>query len=163
MKKVIMFLFFIISINPLYAQAGLISYDGEEIIGVMSLPQDSRFQTPDGKHVDIGYIYKSVTILFVPIWNYDGRLVGITGEKNTYLDLTHEQILSISSEAGRKLPKKPYIDFWQRIGGKIVFSLVIILFVINLRIKMRKKSLYLSELPTERERLKDILLNSQEF
>ncbi len=163
MKKAIMFIFFIISINPLYVQAGLLSYDGEEIIEVMSLPNDSRFQTPDGKYVDIGYIYKSVTILFVPIWNYDGRLIGITGDKDTYLDLTHEQILGLSSEAGRKLPKKPYLDFWHRFGGKFVFLLVIIFFVLNIKNKMKKKSLYLSSLPTARERLKDILTNSQEF
>ena len=165
MNKAIIFILFILMINPsdAHAKAGLLSFGGEEIIEVINLPNDERFQTPEGHYVDVGYIYKSVAVLFVPIWNYDGRLVGITGQENTYLNLTSEQITGIISEAGRKLPEKPYLDFWHRIGGKIVFLIIVLFFGFNIRKKMKKKASFLSSLPTSRERLKDILVNSQEF
>lgn len=165
MNKAIIFILFILTINPsdAHAKAGLLSFGGEEIIEVINLPNDERFQTPEGHYVDVGYIYKSVAILFIPIWNYDGRLVGITGQENTYLNLTPEQITGIISEAGTKLPEKPYLDFWHRIGGKIVFLIIVLFFGFNIRKKMKKKASFLSSLPTSRERLKDILVNSQEF
>lgn len=165
MNKAIVFILFILMINPSYAhaKAGLLSFGGENIIEVINLPDDERFQTPEGHYVDVGYIYKSVAVLFIPIWNYDGRLVGITGQKNTYLDLTPEQIISVISEAGKKLPEKPYLDFWHRIGGKIIFLLAVLFFGFKIRNKMKKKSSFFSSMPTSRERLKDILVNSQEF
>lgn len=163
MKKLIIFLLFVLMINSNYAQAGLLSYDGEEIIEVVNLPNEEWLKTPEGEYVDIGYIYKSVEILFVPIWNYDGRLVGITGQEGTYLELTSDQITEIILKVGIELPEPPYLDLWHRIGGKVVFLMAILFFAFNTRNKMKKKSSFLSSLPTGRERLKDILINSQEF
>lgn len=165
MQKTILLLLFILMMNPnnAFAKAGLLSFGGEEIIEVVALPNDERFQTPEGQHVDIGYIYKSVAILFVPIFNYDGRLVGITGQEGTYLDLTPEQIVGIASEAGVKLPEAPYLGVWHRFGGKIILVIAALYFGFTIRKKMKTKASYLSALPTGRERLRDILINSQEF
>ncbi|NMH66824.1 hypothetical protein [Shewanella salipaludis] len=165
MKKAIIITLLILVMNPGYvhAKAGLLSFGGEEIVEVVKLPNDERFQIPEGQYVDIGYIYKSVAVLFVPIWNYDGRLVGITGQEDTYLNLSPEEITDIVSEAGMKLPEKPYLDFWHRIGGKIVFLIALLAFGFNAMNKIKKKASFLSSLPTGRERLRDILTSSQEF
>ncbi|MCE9685886.1 hypothetical protein LZP73_06595 [Shewanella sp. AS16] len=165
MKKAIIFTLLILVMNPGYAhaKAGLLSFGGEEIVEVVNLPNDERFQMPEGQYVDIGYIYKSVAVLFVPIWNYDGRLVGITGQEDTYLNLSPEEITDIVSKAGMNLPEKPYLDFWHRIGGKIVLLIALLVFGFNAMSKMKKKASFLSPLSTGRERLRDILINSQEF
>jgi len=146
-----------------HAKAGFLSFGGEEIIEVIDLPNDERFQTPEGEYVNIGYIYKSVAILYIPIWNYDGRLVGTTGQVDTYLNLPQDQISIMIIESGKEFPQMPFLDFWYRIGGKTVFLIAICFIGFNIRSKMKKKASFLSPLPTARERLKDILINSQEF
>ena len=165
MKITIVFIAFMLLMAPSYTQAkaGLLSFGGEEIIEVINLPNDERFQTPEGQYVDIGYIYKSVAVLFIPLWNYDGRLVGVVGQDGSYLNLTSEQITGVILEAGSTLPEEPYLDLWHRVGGKIVLLIAVLFFGFNIRKKMKKKASFLSALPTGRDRLKDILLNSQEF
>ena len=90
--RISILLILIFSSNYVHAKAGFLSFGGEEIIEGIDLPNDERFQTPEGEYVNIGYIYKSVAILYIPIWNYDGRLVGTTGQTDTYLNLPQEQI-----------------------------------------------------------------------
>lgn len=146
-----------------HAKAGFLSFGGEQIIEVIDLPNDERFQTPEGEYVNIGYIYKSVAVLFIPIWNYDGRLVGTTGQEDTYLNLPQDQISIMLIESENEFPQMPLLDFWHRIGGKMIFLIAIGFIGFNIRKKMKKKASFLSPLPTARERLKDILINSQEF
>jgi hypothetical protein len=161
--RISILLILIFSSNYVHAKAGFLSFGGEEIIEAIDLPNDERFQTPEGEYVNIGYIYKSVAILYIPIWNYDGRLVGTTGQTDTYLNLPQEQIEIMIIESGKEFPQMPLLDFWHRIGGKTLFLIALGFISFNIRKKMKKKSSFLSPLPTARERLKDILINSQEF
>ncbi|RPA62679.1 hypothetical protein EGC86_06160 [Shewanella frigidimarina] len=153
----------VIAPNAAHAKAGLISFGGENIVPVVELPDDERFQTVDGDYVDIGYIYKSVEILFIPLWNYDGRFAGMLPQQDAYIDLTPLQVTGLTLEAGMVLPEAPYLDFWHRIGGKIVCLVLCGALALYVRRNMQKKASYFSSLPTGRERLKDILVNSNEF
>lgn len=141
----------------------MISYGGETIVKVVSLPDTEDYRTPEGNHVDIGYLYKSVSIFYVPVWNYDGRLVGLISGEDSYLNITPDQISVIAHLAGITIPAGPYLDFWQRIGGKIVFVIGLVLFGLRLRNKSIIQGAYLSPLATANERLKDILLTGQNF
>lgn len=165
MKKIItpmLALLFLFS-GHAFAGAGLISYGGETIVKVASLPDTEDYRTPEGNHVDIGYLYKSVSIFYVPVWNYDGRLVGMISGEDSYLNITPDQISVIAQLAGITITDGPYLDFWQRIGGKIVFVIGLVLFGLKLRNKSIKQGAYLSPLPTANERLQDILITGQEF
>ena len=146
-----------------FAGTIFISYDSEESIKIIDLPHNELYQSLEGEHVDLGYVYKSVAVFFIPIWNYDGRLAGITAEKNTYIPLSPEDVTNMLLFAGLNLPKKPYLDFWQRVGGKIVFLLLISFFLFYFHMKTKKKDAYLSALSTANERLKDIIINGQGF
>jgi len=165
MKNIFLLLLFclLITANISHAKAGLISFGGENIITLVELPDDERFQTPEGDNVDIGYIYKSVEVLFIPLWNYDGRFAGMLPEDDLYIDLMPLEVEALTLEAGVTLPDAPYLDFWHRIGGKIVFLVLCGALAGYMRHNIRKKEAYFSTLPTARERLKDILINSNGF
>lgn len=165
MKKLItpMLALFLLFSGYAFAGAGMISYGGETIVKVASLPDTEDYKTPEGNHVDIGYLYKSVSIFYVPVWNYDGRLVGMISGGDSYFNITPEQLSIIAQLAGITIPAGPYLDFWQRIGGKIVFVIGLILFGLKLRDKSIKQGAYLSPLPTANERLQDILITGQGF
>ncbi|AZG73876.1 hypothetical protein [Shewanella livingstonensis] len=165
MKNTLLLCLFCLLMTPhlSHAKAGLISFGGESIVPVVELPNDQRFQTQDGEYIDVGYIYKSVDILFLPLWNYDGRFVGMLSQQDLYIDLTPLEVTGLALEAGVVLPKAPYLDFWHRIGGKIVFLLLCGALAIYVLQRMQKKVAYFSPLATGRERLKDILINSNDF
>ncbi|TXR54642.1 hypothetical protein [Reinekea thalattae] len=163
MKKSILALLFMLAMSPSYAHAILFSYGGEDIVKVLELPDDERFQAANGDYVDIGYLYKSVSILFVPVFNYDGRLVGMLQDEGSYIDIPNEDIKLIVYAAGETLPEKPYLSFWNRLGGKLLFIAVIGFLIYSAAMKRKKQISYFSALPTVRERLKDIVVNSQGF
>lgn len=165
MKNTLLLCLFCLLMTPhlAHAKAGLISFGGENIVPVVELPDDPRFQTQDGEFIDVGYIYKSVDILFLPLWNYDGRFAGMLSQQDLYIDLTPLEVTGLVLEAGVVLPKAPYLDFWHRIGGKIVFLLLCGSLAVYVRQRMQKKAAYFSSLATGRERLKDILINSNDF
>jgi len=165
MKKIITPIFALLLLFPChaFAGAGFFSYGGESIIQLAELPDTEEYQTPYGEYADIGYIYKSVAVFFVPIWNYDGRLVMMFSGQDSYIDIGSDQVEIFAQQAGIILPSAPYLDFWQRIGGKLTFVAGLVLFGLKLRNKSIKQGAYLSPLPTASERLQDILITGQAF
>lgn len=164
--KSIVFIFILISVlgavSPV--QAKLLSYGGEEIHKILDLPDEERFQSNDGQFVDVGYIHKTVYVFFLPLWNYDGRVVGVTDEPGAYLtfpDGVLEQI--VVEEAGLVMPSPPYLDFWQRIGGKLVFLTLLLVGGGFLALQTHRRASFYSASPTVLGRLTDILQNSQNF
>jgi len=163
MKKFLLLSFFALMMSSSHAFAALISYGGEEIVEVLKLPQNEKLQTPQGEHFDIGYIHKSVVILFMPVWNYDGQFVAITKNRDSYIPLSDTELESLLWFTNLDLPEKPYLDFWQRIGGKLAFLVLLCCLIFYSRKKEKKKASYLSPLLTDRDRLKDIIINGQGF
>ncbi len=165
MKNKITITLFIFMLMPnfAYANSGFLSFGGESVINIVDLPDDERFAISEGKAMDIGYIYKSISLFFIPLWNYDGRLVGVTGDDNTYIDLQPDQVIELLKTANMTLPAPPYLDAWHTMGGKILFLVLITLITINVRKKRLKKDAYLSTLPSAHDRLIDIIINGQGF
>ena len=50
----------------------------------------------------------------------------INDKKDTYYDLDKEDIEALKSEFNVKISDKPSIGFWNKVGGKIIWALVII-------------------------------------
>jgi hypothetical protein len=157
----------ILSIALLYSHqshAGMLSFGGETVVTVVDLPNTTDYQNEQGENVDIGYLYKSVTVLFVPIWNFEGRFVGVLeGNSSKYLNFEQQQITQIVTGANLSLPEEPILDFWNRVGGKIVFLLVVGYLGFSFYQKQQNKSHYLSDADTDEERLLDILQSSYKF
>ena len=165
MKKFLLFTFFILTFNSTNVAAIpiLISYDGEEVVNVVDLPDTDEFQVESGENIDIGYLYKSVTILFIPVWNYDGRLVATTSEKGSYYDVPEGLIKKILLVANEPYPEGPYLDFWHLFGGKLLFIAIILFFGIRAWRKNKARVSYLSSLATPLDRLADIIVTADNF
>ncbi|WMX13443.1 MULTISPECIES: hypothetical protein [unclassified Aureispira] len=104
---------------------GFFSFGGEAMAKVQDFPDTEQFQMDDGTYVDAGCIYKQVTILFIPVWNYDIRWCGYTGEDDSYVMMTKEELDVLAKEADITLPESPSLSFWHSIGGKLLFIVVI--------------------------------------
>jgi len=106
-------------------KSGFFSFGGEAMSKVQDFPDTESFQLEDGTYVDAGCIYKQVTILFIPIWNYDIQWCGYTGDGDSYLPMTKEQLDELAKEADITLAETPSLSFWHSMGGKLVFLVVI--------------------------------------
>ena len=135
MKSIKCLLFVLVILNfSLFAQAKqpssgipvFYSYGGEKIIKVMDLPDTSDFQGTSGEFIDIGYIYKQVTVFFIPVANYDKRWCGYIGSKTNYLRLDREELSRLAERANLQFPQKPFL--WDSILGDI-FVIITILFI----------------------------------
>lgn len=105
------------------------SFGGEAISKVQDFPDTEAFQFEDGTYVDAGCIYKQVSIFFIPVWNYDVRWCGYTGENDSYVPLTKEDLDAMAKEADITLAETPSLSFWNSIGGKLVFLALIGAFI----------------------------------
>ncbi|MEZ5426541.1 MAG: hypothetical protein R2747_09770 [Pyrinomonadaceae bacterium] len=115
-----------IMIVPARAAAGFFSYGGEEVIKVADFPDTKEFYHPQHGYIDAGYVYKQVSIFFIPIWNYEGRWVGHIGSEEKYLPMPKDLMDKLAADAGVQLPETPDLPFWEAVGGKIIFSLIIL-------------------------------------
>ncbi len=111
---------------------GFFSIGGEAISKVADFPDEETYQIGDGSNFDAGCIYKQTSILFIPVWNYDVKWCGYVedaaGEVG-YVELTKEELDVFAEAAGVTLPAEPTIGFWDKIGGKLVFLLVVVAFI----------------------------------
>jgi hypothetical protein len=124
---------FLLASQPLPAEAarGLFQWGDEAIIKVADLPDTRDYQMEDGTYVDVGIIYKSVAILFCPVWNYDMRWAGYLGSDDTYLPMEEQELRDLAATAGVTLPETFELPLWDTIGGKLVIGgglLALILF-----------------------------------
>jgi len=107
-------------------QAFIWSFGGEEIAKVADLPNTDEWMTDDGDHADLSVIYQQVWILWIPIWNWDARYCGSTARSRENTEFypmdgdTSEFVSKYGSPEGM-------IPFWDRIGGKLVWALIILI------------------------------------
>lgn len=101
------------------------SWGGEQINKIADFPDTEEYQVEGGLHFDAGCIYKQVSIFFIPVWNYDLRWCGYVEGSDGYISYSKEELDVFATAAGVTLPEEPAISFWNRIGGKLVFLLII--------------------------------------
>ncbi|WP_052308569.1 hypothetical protein [Solitalea canadensis] len=102
----------------------------ETIQPIQELPIDSEIQKLAGQKVNLSYINNEYGILWMSIWNTNGRYVLSDISNNTYFE--------IDTQAAKILKEKHSFDvetandplsFWKKIGGKLVFSIIIVLLI----------------------------------
>ena len=105
---------------------GLIFYSsGEKIELIQKLPADITVN--EDEHVNLGVMYKQFSIFWIPMWNYgETKYVLINDKKDTYYDPMEEDIEMLKTEYNVNIPEKPAIGFWNRIGGKIIWGVIIL-------------------------------------
>ena len=104
---------------------GVIFYsNGEKVEVVKTLPEDAIL---DDAHVNLGVMYEQFAIFWVPMWNYgETKYVLINDKKDTYYDLSEEDVEMLRTEFNIDVPQKPSIGFWNKIGGKLIWCVVIL-------------------------------------
>jgi len=97
------------------------SAGGEEISMVEDLPERD-----DLDDLDACVLHKQFWILWVPLWNWDAKYVLANEGSDQYFEIDDEELLQRLEddygEAGSAIP------FWDKIGGKILFPALILLY-----------------------------------
>ena len=102
----------------------------ETIQTIQELPTDSEIQKLAGQKVNLSYLNNEYGILWMSIWNTNGRYVLSDISNNTYFE--------IDTQAAKILKEKHSFDietaenqlsFWKKIGGKLVFLVIILLLI----------------------------------
>lgn len=115
-------------LSPTQAQAKGIpifySTGSEKIAKVADFPQTELFTDATGAHFDAGIMYKQVSLMFVPLWNYDVQWCGMVDE-DTYVQITKEQLDEIAKTAGITLPESGKVPMWDAFGGKAIVAVLL--------------------------------------
>jgi len=125
------------TINTVSARAKIpVCIPCETLQTVQELPKDSEIQELAGQKVNLSYINNEYGILWMSVWNSDGRYV--------LSDISNTTYFEIDAQASKILKEKHNFDvgtaenplsFWKRIGGKLVFLVIIILLVVRTMFK----------------------------
>lgn len=110
----------------------------EKVIKLADLPNVDELAvntTPAGYQVivagksflDVGYCYKQLQVVFLPVWNWDERYCGYVND-NTYADVSHEELRTFAKTLSADTAwddGKSKISLWERVGGKVVLAGII--------------------------------------
>ncbi|MBU3714628.1 MAG: hypothetical protein FGM46_06730 [Ferruginibacter sp.] len=110
----------------------------DNIIKIAEFPKSDDFKNIQSVHFDAGYMYKQISIFFVPVWNFDEKWCGYISDK-LYIDLSKSDLNQLAQKAGITLPEEYKLSFWERIGGKLVLLSILILYVIYKVFSSKKK------------------------
>lgn len=127
------------------ASAGIpfIGYGGETLVKVADLP-DTEDYNVGGDFLDIGMLYKSVSIVFLPVWQYDKQYVLLApGDNDSYMQVDQSVIFDVAKDANISLPPVSQISlgFWTAWGGKIIAALIVLTLILMYRAAEEKKRL----------------------
>jgi len=127
MKKTILFTLFSLFLTTFsFAKATIpipVCFPCETLAEVKDLPNEEDL-LESGSYLNFGYLYNEYGAVFVPIWNTKGRYVLINEAKDSYYDLTDEQLAAIVKAYDIDTSGNP-LSFWKKIGGKIIIIVLI--------------------------------------
>ena len=128
MKKVIvpftLFIALLFMANTASAKGVIFYSNGEKIEVIKTLPDNAVL---NNEHVNLGVMYDQFSIFWIPMWNYgETKYVLINEKEDMYYDLEQEDLQVLKEDLSIDFPDKPSIGFWNKIGGKIIWVLVIV-------------------------------------
>ena len=134
MKKLLLSFVFGVALalvsTPASARGWIVYSTGEKLEITQKLPQDFVFD--DDSHMNLGVMYNQFSILWIPVWNYgETKWAYVNDSEDMYSDdVTEEELDMLRTEYAYDIPDEPSIGFWNRIGGKLVWSAVILFVVL---------------------------------
>lgn len=133
MKKLALTTFFAAALfsAPAYAAKPLFFGYGDHIKKVAELPNINELHTNKG-YLDVGYCYSQLSIVFIPVWNWNERYCGYVSS-DTYTDASKEDLLEISKVLNADTSwddGKSKLSMWERVWGKVVFGVVLLLIIL---------------------------------
>ena len=112
---------------PAPAAPVFFGWGGDKIVKIADLPPEAV--NPDGKHYDLGYQFKQVTVFFIPVWNYDEHWAIFLTKEDKYRTLTEDEARAFADAVGTKLPEQPIPD-WDLWQGKALVGAILAGFII---------------------------------
>ncbi len=100
----------------------------EKIVKIVDLPDTEEFQLEDGRFFDIGIKYTISHIVWLPYSNTEPIVTGYVDDE-TFVELTEEEIKQIASFAKVEIPNDASASFFDRIGGKIILGILLLIVV----------------------------------
>ncbi len=95
----------------------------EKIHLVEDLPNDESL-LEQGSYLNLGYLYEEYGIIFIPAWNKEGKYVLTNEDETTYYDVSEDELAKLKEQYNLELSPNP-LSFWKKIGGKIIYLIVI--------------------------------------
>jgi hypothetical protein len=111
----------------------------EKIIKLVELPDTEDFQLEDGTYFDIGSRYVKSHILWLSYSNTEPVIVGYANDGESYLDITPEQLTEIAKMANVEIPTEGSVSFFDKIVGKILLGILVLIILYGLYSKYIKK------------------------
>lgn len=99
----------------------------EKIALVKDLPDDEYLQQ-DGSYLNLGYLHNEYGIIFIPAWNSGGKYVLTNEDQSIYYEVDEKQLAEIKEKYELSLSSNP-LSLWKKIGGKLIYLIVIGYFV----------------------------------
>lgn len=93
----------------------------EYIETTIDLPAETEFYGENENPLNVGYRYKQVNILWIPIWNYEGEYCFVNDSEDTYYDLTEEEKTYLTENHDAKFDGSP-LSIWNKAGGKVILG-----------------------------------------
>ncbi|MBT1701696.1 hypothetical protein [Chryseosolibacter indicus] len=97
------------------------------ITKVADLPDSASFYSKEyNAYADLGYVYKQLWFVWLPIWNYEGQYALIIKDKDVYFDISEDELKELAETHKIALPSNP-VGLWDKLGGKAIIILAIAL------------------------------------
>lgn len=154
MRKILFLSVILLTVFAFETQARIRIPVGEyqKIEQVAELPDSAYYETKDGKHINLGYMYTVYEVAFVPLWTTDeGKIVGYEKESDTYYDLDEEMISTIKEDIKvENLDSLKSMPFWDAWGGKLIVIGIIVIIIVT-QLPGKKKEEDADEVPAAKE------------
>ncbi|MFK8037758.1 MAG: hypothetical protein AB8B74_05670 [Crocinitomicaceae bacterium] len=130
MKKMIFSTLMLFIVNhSLNAKARIpVCFPCEYIETTVDLPAETEFYGEDEAPLNVGYRYKQINIVWIPLWNYEGEYCLVNDNEDTYYDLTDEEKTYLTENHDAKFEGSP-LSLWNKMGGKVILG-AILLFIV---------------------------------
>lgn len=103
----------------------------EKIVKIHDLPKTNDYEIRGGRHFDLGYMYKSYELMWIPLHASEGKVVGFI-DSNNYVRLSNSDIQWIVKENKiQNLDSIATIPFWDSWGGKLIVAIIVILIIVS--------------------------------
>lgn len=113
-----------LSAGEAQARVTILYGNGPEFEQMYDLPDSLTSEA--GNPLQFGVAFDQFSLFYVPIWNYGETEYAVyDSEAKTIYTLDEEDLAAFKEEYDWKLPEKPGLSFWNRIGGKLVVLAVL--------------------------------------
>lgn len=98
----------------------------ESAESVKDLSSDEELTKVIGTELNLSYLYNQYGAIWIPIWNSEGEYVLMNEDKTMYYEIDDDTATYLKEVYDIDIANiENPLSFWQKIGGKLAFVLII--------------------------------------